>query len=379
MRYRALFAILISLAAPLALLTKGSPSMNTQSETLTLDRAIAAIRSKSPRPRSTFHLLRELRSSAETRELAQRSLREASAHHVGLYNDGLFVNVLRSGGFLILEVDPDTDSAIWIHLVSGGADGRAVVDSHEVQGHIKSSAATDLISKNADFVDVLLADSREPVSTLESRFSGGHFPNYKEPSEEGFFGVPLGVTKLKANEADVQELAVLSGDFHLWPIRYALSLSIYPASPTNALTVARHKHQTLLQEFLRKNGKSPEFIYDLEDLESIQSVEQLRERISWFRRINDSLEEAMRTENRSPDPDVNRSISTIGLQLGAIATGAGKENSFLVVTSPGLVVAWLRPDDGPWCVTRISLAEDGDHHDTEGGTRIPGSLRVDNE
>jgi hypothetical protein len=365
MRYRILFAILISLAAPLAFSAKESPSMNAQSETLTLDRAIGAIRSKSPRPGSTFQFLRELQSSTETRELAQRSMQEASSHHVALYNDGVFLDLLRNGGLLILEVDSATDRAVWIHLVSSGANGRMVIDSHEVQGNLKSNVATDLISKNADFVDVLLAGLREPVTTLEDKFSGGHFPKYEEPSERGFFEVPLGLTKLKASEADVQELAVLSGDLNLWPIRYAMSLSIYPASPSNALSVARHKRQTLLREFLRKNGKSSDFIYDLEDLESIRSVEQLRERISWLKRINDSLEESLKTENRSPNPDVNRSISTIGLQLGAIATGPGKENSFLVVTAPGLVVAWMRPGDGPWCVTKISLAEDSDHEKTE--------------
>jgi hypothetical protein len=296
-------------------------------------------------------------------------MREASSHHVALYGDGVFLAVLRNGGLLILEVDSATDTAIWIHLVSGGANGRMVIDSHEIQGSLKSSVATDLISKNADFVDTLLAGSRE-AGTLESKFSGGHFPKYQEPSEQGFFGVPFGLTKLKANEGDVQELAVLSGDFHLWPIRYAMSLSIYPASPSNALTVARHRHQTLLQEFLQRNGKSTDFMYDLEDLESIRSGEQLRERISWFRRINDSLEEVLEAEKRSSNPNVNRSISTIGLQLGAIATGTRKENSVLVVTSPGLVVAWMRPNDGPWCVTKISLAEGSDHQKTEAETRF---------
>jgi hypothetical protein len=84
-----------------------------QSETLTLDRVVAAIRSKSPRPGSTFQLLRELRSSAETQELAQRSMREASSHHMAPYNDGVFLDVLTIGGLLVLEVDSATDTAIW--------------------------------------------------------------------------------------------------------------------------------------------------------------------------------------------------------------------------------------------------------------------------
>src|SRR5260370_2408209 len=121
MRYRTLFAILISLAATLAFSAKESPSMNAQSETLTLDRAIGAIRSKSPRRGSTFQLLRELQSSTETRELAQRSMQEASSHHVALYNDGVFLDLLRNGGFFILEVDSSTATAACIHLLSTGA------------------------------------------------------------------------------------------------------------------------------------------------------------------------------------------------------------------------------------------------------------------
>src|SRR5260370_27873821 len=218
MRYRTLFAILISLAATLAFSAKEPPSMNAQSETLTLDRAIGAIRSKSPRRGSTFQLLRELQSSTETRELAQRSMQEASSHQVAVYNDGVFLDLLRNGGLLILEVDSATDRAAWIHLVSSGANGRMVIDSHEVQGNLKSNVATDLISKNADFVDILLAGLREPVTMLEGKFSGGHFPKYEEPSERGFFEVPLVLTKLKATEGEEQELAILSAAWNLWPI-----------------------------------------------------------------------------------------------------------------------------------------------------------------
>ena len=174
------------------------------------------------------------------------------------------------------------------------------------------------------------------------------------------FAVPRGIRKIKAHEGEYQELAALSGAFHFWPIRYAISLSIYPANPSNALSVARHKHQALIEQFVRRNNKSTDFIYDLQDLESVRDADQLRERISWFRRLDDFLEQAFKSEDVSAALQVNRSISTIGLQLGSVATGIGKENSFLVVTSPGLIVEWKRPTEGPLAVTKISLAEDSD-------------------
>jgi len=78
-----------------------------------LEEAIAAIRSKEPHSGSSFRLIREVPSSAIMRESG-----------VG---DGVFIDLMRAGGFVILEVDDEnwvqwttrqfvcSDDIIWDH------------------------------------------------------------------------------------------------------------------------------------------------------------------------------------------------------------------------------------------------------------------------
>jgi hypothetical protein len=135
-------------------------------------------------------------------------------------------------------------------------------------------------------------------------------------------------------------------------------MPMYPANPSSALKSAREKHQALIEEFLWRNHKRPDFIYDLQDLESVGDPDQLRDRISWFTQLDDFLEQAFKSEVVSTAFEVNRSISTIVLQLGSINNG--RQVLFSTLTSPGLIVDWTRLTTGVLAVAKVSLAEEGD-------------------
>jgi hypothetical protein len=139
MKYRLLSTILTCSAMPMVFLAKEHFStMSPQHQNLTPDRAIAAVRSKASKSGTSFQIVREIQSSAKTQEVAQRSLQEAASRHLSPYGDGIFLNLLKGGGFLILETDPTTGNALSLHLISSGTDRHPVIESHEVEGNVSS-------------------------------------------------------------------------------------------------------------------------------------------------------------------------------------------------------------------------------------------------
>ncbi len=322
---------------------------------LTSDQAIAAVRSKEPNSGGSFRVIREIGSSPATQEVAQRSLHEASSHHVSLYDDGIFLDLLNTGGFLILEVGDNTGNAISLHLVTSGPDGRAVIESRKVMGKVSASLAQELVKETADFVDILFA-TRLDVSILESRFYGGRFPESDRPEEESFFAVPRSLQKIKADQSEIRELAALIGAAHLWPIRYAILIPIYSADPAGAMESAWQKQESLVKEFLNRNGGNSDLVHTMQELESVRTAEQLRNRIATFRDLNDFLEQKLRAQGDQPTSTINRSISTIALALGSLEPP--EKISYPVMTASGIIVDWKLLDTGDLAVAQLSLAGD---------------------
>lgn len=322
---------------------------------LTPDEAVAAVRSKKANSGASFHVIRELDSNTATQEVAQHSLHEASSHHVSLYGDGIFLDLLNTGGFLILEVEATTGNATALHLVSSGTDGRAAIESHPIEGKVSASLAQELMKETADFVDILLTTQASGAGMLESRFDGGHFPEYDKSEDYSFFAVPRDMRKIPGDNSESGELAALFGGAQFWPIRYALSMPIYPADPNGALKSAWRKYEALFKEFAQRNNEKPDFGYDLQDLQSIRTSEQLRHRVAAFRDLDAFLEQKLRAQDGSTSV-VNRSISSLAINLGSIESP--EEHFYAVMTVPGIIVGWKLLDTGDLVVERVSLAGD---------------------
>lgn len=323
---------------------------------LTSDEAVAAVRSKETNPGSSlFQVIREPDSNVAMREAAQRSLREAFSHHVSLYSNGIFLDLLTTGGFLILEVDATTGNATSLHMVSSGTDGRAVIESHAISGNVSADLAQQLIKETDGFVDVLFATPLN-VRMLESRFYGGRFPDSDKSEEESFFAIPPGIRKIKADPSEIRELAALFGAVHFWPIRYAISMPIYPANPTGALDLAWKEQEALLKEFMHRKDGNSDLIHDLQELESVRTSEQLRDRVATFTRLKDFLEQKLQAQEDSPTFAANRSISTIALVLGSLEPP--EEISYPVMTASGIIIDWKLLNTGDLVVAQVSLAGD---------------------
>src|SRR5436309_15886170 len=102
MKYRAFSILLLCFIMMWASSAQERSHMDSQYPKLTQDRAIAAVRLKEHNPETSFQIVHEVEPSTRTQEVAQLSRHEASSQRVSIYGDGIFLDLLRTGGFLIL-------------------------------------------------------------------------------------------------------------------------------------------------------------------------------------------------------------------------------------------------------------------------------------
>jgi hypothetical protein len=337
--------------------TASSSSGSVSKSKLTLDEAIAAIQSKEPHSGSSFWLIREVDSSAAMREAAQRSRDSASSQRVGPYRDGVFIELMRTGGFVILEVDDKSDHAISLHLVSRTANGDTLVESNPVDGEVSATLAQELIRETADLVDALFS---APInaSALESKFDGSRFPESHDPDDDetsNLFAVPSDIEKIGTDQSEIRELAVLVGAIDTWPIRYALSTPLFPADPPRAIDAGARELVSLSRQFSHRKNGNLDVVHMLQDLKSVRNSEQLRNRVSTLRLLDNFLEQKLVSPDTSMTFAANRSISTIPLKLGF---NGPPDISYVVMTSSGIIVGWKVSSSGAPVVTRMGLAGD---------------------
>lgn len=325
-----------------------SLGVTQQSQQSTPQEAIDAARRNS-KPGSSFTVLREIVANADSRRVGDRALKEAQAHHIELFQNGILVDFLRSGGFLIAEYDPKTANVVALHLVSMRSDGVPNDTFYPSDSVVKLADAEELVKDTTEFVEQLYSTPAPEALSLESRFYGGRFPDCGPPPIEEctLFAVPRSLLKLGADPNEVREVAALSGDLAMWQLRYAVSMPAFAASPLVAIQAS----ESPMEEFLRNNHLDPDFDFDPEN---IRSKEQLRERIDLLRRMDKYLEEALGKEANPAFVKANISIATI--PLGIVAD---TENGQVIYSSGGaslLVIYWQRLPTGGFAVKLIGEA-----------------------
>jgi len=309
----------------------------------TLHEAIAAIQSKEPHSGSSFRLIQELHSSATWREDAT--------------GEGILLDLMRSGGFIILEVNDESDHAISLHLVSRTAKGDTLVESNSVEGEVSATLAQELIRETADLVDVLLSTPID-ASALERKFDGSRFPESQDPDQDGaenLFAVPGAIRNVVANQGEIRELAVLLGTIDTWPIRYAISTRTFPADTPRAIEAGVRELVSLSRQFTHGKKESLDVLHLLQDLKSVRSEEQFRNRVSALGLLDNFLEQKLVSPDASMTSSVNRSIATIPWKIGFYGPPDG---SYAVMTSSGIIVGWKVSSGVAPSVTRMGLAGD---------------------
>jgi len=328
----------------------------TGNQVLTEDQALSLLRSNVRKPADIgFVVVRKFEATSGTKNLAQRCWDEAQSKHLKLYGGGVLVNLLRTGGFVVLEYDAKTDMATRLHLVTVDETGKPVIESGNVDGELSKSEALELSRSAEAFTDAFLTSTGSQIKELWRTRASGVVPTFDASGGQGYFAIPVRVAKFTNQPDELMDLSVLSGALQVWPIRHALSLPIYAASPSTAVEMARTEQAKLEKEFLDQKKRSPDFVYHLLDLESIDTHDRLRERLEWLKELNSFLDLHCPSPVTSTISEANVSISLIPLKLGVM-----KEHSdrvFAAMSAPGLISIWTREETGKFVLKDVSEAE----------------------
>jgi hypothetical protein len=351
MRTSAVIAVLICTASIIPFKVGGGNSLVAiqQDQRLTPQEAVAAARPNG-KPGSSFTVLKEIEANVDTRRIGDEALKEAQAHHIALYKDGILADVLRSGGFVLAETEPQTANVIALHLVSLGPDGVPNDASYGTDGIVKLADAQQLAKDTTEFVEQLYSTPSEALS-LESRFYGGRFPEYGRSDEVSIFAVPRSLLKIGADPIEVREAAALYGHLALWGFRYAVTMPTFAASPMTAIQAAGAKWEALKREFLSGSHMDPHFDFDLEN---IRSRVELQKRVEVLTRLDKFMEDTL---NKESNPDlVKANISVATIPLGIVEDTEGDQTHYNSGTGSLLVIYWQRLPAGGFAVRAIGEA-----------------------
>jgi len=299
---------IICLACLIMLFMSGGSSLAMAEEAphLTAEQAIAAAR-RNAKPGSSFTILWKIIANADTRRIGDQALEQAQARKIEPYENGILVNILRSGGYLLAETNPRTNNMVATHLVLMEAGGAVKDVQTECHGVVKLADAGELVKDTAELVKQL----------------------YSTPSTE--------------------ESAALFWGYLSWPLRSALSMPAFAASPAAAGDAAEKERDMLKAEFLQSNKLDPNI--NPIDFDNIQSERQLQERIELLTRLDRFLEDSLRKE---ADPAVVRqNLSMLTMPL-SVDVDLNQEGQYVSTSPPKLLFLWHRLATGGFAVKEIT-------------------------
>jgi hypothetical protein len=322
---------------------------------MTQDQALSILRTQLANPPDVgFFTVREIEASPDTRRAAQVSLDEAHQKHLALYGDGVLLDLMRTGGFAVVEFNETSGITTRFHLVTLDEAGKPVVRSHDVHGKLAKSETLMLLDRNTAFSDVFLASHGSEMKQIAHDFGEAGIGSLGAPDGQGYFAVPEAIRKLTTRPEELSDLAGLSSILTLWPARYSLTLPVYAASPVDAVTLARDQQLKLVKDFLAEKGKGTDFFFDLLDLDSIRTRGELLDRLQWLRKIVSFLNEHGPLNVDSTTYRANVFVSRIPLDIVA---EQDTERFYGVMTAPGVISIWSRAAKGDFFLKGIAEGE----------------------
>lgn len=185
-------------------------SKKMEKPVMTEDQALSALRSRvTSNSALRFVTVRAVEPTAITRHAAEESLDEVRAKHLILYGDGILLNLMRAGGFVVLEFDADSDRATRLHLVSMDVAGKAVVQSKDVDGDVSRGDALTLISSTEKLSDAFFNAPSSRYNELLLKFEGTRVANAGISDGQGYFAIPEHVVKLTTQPDELLNLRSL--------------------------------------------------------------------------------------------------------------------------------------------------------------------------
>ena len=230
---------MIWLACLNALFLGGANSLATAQDFphLPAERAIAAAR-RNAKPESSVTLLSKVIANADMWRIGIEAFEQEQTHKIEPFENGMLVNILRSGSYLFAETDPRTNNVVATHFVLMEAGGAVKDVESPCHGAVKLADAEELVKDTAELVRQMYFTLSTEESSLANRFDGGTFPD-ANLFPDSMFITPASLQKLGAKPNEVREAAALFWGYLAWPSRYALSMPAFSASPAAAADEAQ--------------------------------------------------------------------------------------------------------------------------------------------
>jgi hypothetical protein len=314
---------------------------------LTAEQAITAAR-RNAKPGSSFTVLWDVVANADTRRIGDQALEQAQARKIELYENGILVNILRSGGFLLAETDPRSNKMVGTHLVLLEAGGAVKDTRTECHGVVKLADAEELVKDTAELVKQLYSTPSSEESSLASSFYGGSFPD-GDQFPDSLFAIPDFLRRPGANPSEVREAAALLWGYLSWADRYALSMPAFAANPAAAGNAADKERDTLKADFLQSNNMDPNI--NLVDFDNVQNERQIQERIELLTRLDRFLEDALKKEADLTVVRANLYLLAMPLRVDVDLT---QEGQYVSTSPPKLLFLWHRLATGGFAVKEIT-------------------------
>ena len=336
------FACLIML-----FLSGGSSLAMAEHPRFTAEQAISAARLHA-KPGSSLTILWKIIAGPDTQRIGAQALAEANADKIELFQNGMLLNMLRSGGYLLAEIDSRMNNVVAMHFVFKEAGGTVKDVPSECHGVVKGADAGELIKNTAELVKQLYSTPSTEESSLVSRFYGGNFPDNDE-RPDSLFAIPQFPGKQNAKPNEVRQAAALFWGYGFWAARYALSMPAYAASPAAAENAAEKHRDELKIEFLQRNNIDANI--NLVDFDDIQNERQLQQRIELLTRLDRFLEDSFRRETDPVVVRANLSILTMPLSVDALLNQAGQ---YVSSSPPKYLFLWQHVATGGFAVKEIT-------------------------
>lgn len=330
---------------------------NMSGEMMTEGQALSALRVRySGSPNAGFVVALKIQATEETQKMSEESLAEARSKGLPIYQNGLFVNLLRAGGYVILEFDNKTEAVKRLYVVTSDTAGASVVQSSDVHGDLTRNEALTIIERSANFSKAFFDSPDSQIKELLIKFGGPEAATSGIPDGKGYFAIPETVRRLTTEPQELFELTSLSNGLALWTIRHAPAAPVYAANPVAAVRQANKELSRLAGEFRANLGEKGnlDFVDHLVDLSSIHTSDELMARLQLLKKFSSFLDERSPLPVQSPGYRANVSVSSVPLDL-LVEQDAGQ--LYGATTAPGLVTVWRHDKRGELILVGLSVAE----------------------
>lgn len=309
--------------------------------------AIATAR-RNAKPGSSLTILREIVANADTQRIGDLALEQAHAHKIELYEGGILVDILRSGGYLLAETNLQTNNVVAMHLVLMETGGAVKDVQQECHGVVKLVDAEELVKDTAELVQQLYSTPSTEELSLASRFYGGNFPE-GDKFPDSLFAIPDFLRRPGAQPNEVREATALFWAYLSWPSRSAISMPAFAASPAAEGDAAEKERDTLKAEFLQSNKLDPNI--NPIDFDNIQNERQLQERIELLTKLDRFLDDSLR---KKADPAVVRQNLSILTMPMSVDVDLNRGGQYVTTSPPKLLFLWHRLATGGFAIEEVT-------------------------